>query len=322
MCKTIRDVKTHLANPEFEIDEPLIGTYGAEVEEPKFGHNGVRYYPVHLWDYTGTIKAYAPEAGWPDIVDGAASKLHCGILLKPDRWGSSQAVIHPLPDLGPERSPMELLPAHVAPEIENLERLVDLFECLKTPAYRRFLEQVFRDDVFTRTFVTAPASGYCHHVETGGLLAHSLEVAEAVKAAVRGIEGIPSMFKEAAIITGLLHDAGKASLMGPDAKHYPRLRHQHEDLLEFALCGPLDSLKADNLDAASALWGTIKAYLTGNTYNMPLASLIRGADGASAQGSAIRIHGHAIKGAYWSKLGGRRPVWIPPQSVEPGILQR
>lgn len=313
MCKTVVDVKCLLANPEFEIDVPVTGTFGAEIGKPGAGRNGVAYYPVDLWDYTGSVRAFAPKADWEGILPGPRSTLECGIEVRRDRHGQAQAVLRPTRETDNPRSSIELLPGHVAPNVEDLERLVDLANAMRTPAYRAFLENVFRDQPFTQPFVTLPASKSCHHTDAGGLLAHSLEVAEALKAATRELPNTPELFAEAAVVVALLHDAGKVLLRGPDGHRYPCRHHDHDKLLELALSAPLTRLKETHKDAAAALWGTIKAYQTGDTYNMPLAGVIRGLDGASAQNSGIKAHLASSPHLYWTNLGGRRAVWIPPK---------
>ncbi len=319
MCRTILDVKNLLATPEFETDQPLTGTFGAEIGKPKSGQNGVAYYPVDLWDYTGSIRAFAPMADWQGILSSQPSTLECGIELQRDRHGEAQAVLHPALEADNRRSPIELLPAHVAPNVDDLQRLVDLADALRTPAYREFLENVFRDQRLTRLFVTLPASKSCHHSEAGGLLAHSLEIAEALKAATRELPDTPVIFAEAAIVVALLHDVGKVLLRGPGGHRYPCQHHAHDELLELALMGPLARLKQTDQDALGVLWGTIKAYQSGDTYNMPLAGVIRGLDGTSAQNSGIKTHLASNPGYYWTKLGGRRPVWIPPDLIHPSV---
>ncbi|WP_018866228.1 MULTISPECIES: TraI domain-containing protein [unclassified Thioalkalivibrio] len=312
MCRTVVDVKSLLANPEFEIDVPVTGIFGAEIGKPSSGRNGVAYYPVYLWDYTGSVRAFAPMTDWQEIHPGRPATLECGIELQRDRNGQVQAVLHPTLDTDNQRPSIELLPGHVAPNVQDLERLVDLANALRTPAYRAFLENVFRDLSFTQPFVTLPASKSCHHTDAGGLLAHSLEVAEALKAATRELPNTPVLFAEAAVVVALLHDAGKVLLRGPDGHRYPCRHHEHDKLLEFALSAPLTQLKETHKDAAGALWGTIKAYQTGDSYNMPLAGVIRGLDGTSAQNSGVKTHLASNPGCYWTTLGGRRPVWIPP----------
>lgn len=312
MCKTVVDVKNLLANPEFEIDVPVTGTFGAEIGKPRSGRNGVAYYPVDLWDYTGSVRAFAPKTDWQGILPGPRSTLECRIELRRDRHGQAQAVLRPTRETDTPRSSIELLPGHVAPNVEDLERLVDLASALRTPAYRAFLENVFCDQSFTRLFVTLPASKSCHHTDAGGLLAHSLEVAEALKAATRELPNTPELFAEAAVVVALLHDAGKVLLRGPAGHRYPCRHHDHDHLLELALSGPLTRLKQTNQNATGVLWGTIKAYQSGDTYNMPLAGVIRGLDGTSAQNSGLKTHLTSNPGYYWTKLGGRRPVWIPP----------
>lgn len=319
MCKTVADVKSLLANPEFEIDVPVTGTFGAEIGKPRSGRNGVAYYLVDLWDYTGSVRAFAQKTEWQGILPGPRSMLECGIELRRDRYGQAQAVLRPTRETDNPRSSIELLPGHVAPNVEDLERLVDLANSLCTPAYREFLENVFRDQSFTELFVTLPASKSCHHTDAGGLLAHSLEVAEALKAATRELPNTPVLFAEAAVAVALLHDAGKVLLRGPDGHRYPCRHHEHDKLLEFVLSAPLTRLKETHKDAAAALWGTIKAYQTGDAYNMPLAGVIRGLDGTSAQNSGIKTHLASNPGYYWTTLGGRRPLWIPPALDHPSV---
>lgn len=95
--------------------------------------------------------------------------------------------------------------------VRRLDRLVH--ECVEERAKRlgwRYGEQVRRLFEFLRTrtdFLTAPASAYYHLSIPGGLVMHSVAVAEtAVK--LRDLL-MPDLPLDSVLLTGLAHDAGK-----------------------------------------------------------------------------------------------------------------
>ncbi|MHC9543363.1 MAG: HD domain-containing protein [Vulcanimicrobiota bacterium] len=95
-------------------------------------------------------------------------------------------------------------------ESGNLERYEKLISCVKEryqaiTAFERFLRN-------STDWLTAPASTRFHCPFKGGLITHSLNVAETLLSLRESLA--PDISAESCVITGLYHDAGKVGIPG------------------------------------------------------------------------------------------------------------
>ena len=109
-------------------------------------------------------------------------------------------------------NPIQLIPRRELANPTAAARLQDVIDGLELPALRHFLMRVFEDAALARTYLAAPASQAHHHAYPGGLVDHSLQVAE--------IAGRALVVEEPAIVAltkvaGLLHDLGKVRALKP-----------------------------------------------------------------------------------------------------------
>ena len=82
-----------------------------------------------------------------------------------------------------------------------MKRVIDLLKRINRPGTDNLIE-------YLNASSYATARCYSHHKETGGLVAHSLEVYELMK------KENPNLPEESIAICALLHDLGKARLRG------------------------------------------------------------------------------------------------------------
>lgn len=85
-------------------------------------------------------------------------------------------------------------------------RLDELVASIREPHLARLLGLFFNDPEFRRAFLEAPAAKRIHHNYLGGLLEHSLEVAELVETVATFA---PQLHRDLALTGALLHDIGK-----------------------------------------------------------------------------------------------------------------
>jgi 3'-5' exoribonuclease len=89
---------------------------------------------------------------------------------------------------------------------EMLSRLQEMVYSVQNPFLKKLLESFFNDAHFMAEFKHAPAAMYYHHAYIGGLLEHSLDVAELCLA----LQKIHTELDKDLLIAGaLLHDVGK-----------------------------------------------------------------------------------------------------------------
>jgi 3'-5' exoribonuclease len=208
---------------------------------------------------------------------------------------------------------LDLLPAHRCPRAGLLERLARLTEQVTIDPLAHFLDLALgREELFD--FLAAPASVGYHHGYPGGLLEHSLEVAEALAAMAH-----PSgQERELAIVGGLFHDLGK--IRSFDEKLRITLLGRligHEALTLELLAQPLaelDWLWAEGAAALRAVWSAQK---TGLARRLSIATAVQGADWVSAaRGNEARAFGRGQGG--WAR-SNHQGYWRPrlPEGLEP-----
>jgi 3'-5' exoribonuclease len=100
----------------------------------------------------------------------------------------------------------DFLPVSKYPVEELLARLHQKVKSLSIDHFRRLMESFLGDPEFLRRYSTAPAAKSMHHVFLGGLLEHSLAVADLAEDVC---QRYPDLQRDLLIVGALLHDVGK-----------------------------------------------------------------------------------------------------------------
>ena len=197
-----------------------------------------------------------------------------------------------------------------AAAVHRLDRILD--EALTHAPLRAFLRDVFSDRALRAAFLRAGASRDYHHSDTGGLLAHSIDVVDRLAAITRD-ERDP-LQRQCALLVGLLHDVGKlASVLTGHRCFWSR---EHAQLNAPLLERPLYRLRQQDEEA----WITLHYLFSVVAGNVPagrmaVATLLRTIDQYSAardgQQRAFAQHAGAGRIAAISPTtGGPRRVFI------------
>ena len=118
---------------------------------------------------------------------------------------SLQVIVQRLEDLVPEDDISNLLP-HGDFDVQAYKnKLANYIKAVRTPGLRMLLETIFSGNTY-EAFVSNPAGTRLHHAYIGGLLQHSVDVADLAVALAGQIEGVD---KDLIIAGALLHDLGK-----------------------------------------------------------------------------------------------------------------
>lgn len=105
------------------------------------------------------------------------------------------------------------------PEMQT--RFIELKNSVKEPHLRKLLDDIFDDESYFEGFSSAPASIQLHSAAIGGLLHHTLNVAELC---LRIIELHPDLDRDLVLAGALLHDIGKV----PSFKVTSNITQTHE----------------------------------------------------------------------------------------------
>jgi 3'-5' exoribonuclease len=201
---------------ELSDGEQVAGAFVVRERERRQKRNGEDFLRVVLADKTGTVPAIA----W----DGVAECFECcapgsivivsGSFAIHSQFGR-QIKLAAVRPAGPGEYDPEQLAEGPLRSVELLETdLRALIDTVQNPSLRELLDRFFGAETQSWSrFREAPAAKHYHQAYAGGLLEHSLSVAQAVSAAANFFPGID---REIAVTGAILHDIGKTEAYNDD----------------------------------------------------------------------------------------------------------
>jgi 3'-5' exoribonuclease len=171
--------------------------------------NGKPYMTLKLMDRTGEVEGRVWDrveelSGLFDKDDFVRVAGKASVYL-----GRMQLVVQRLEKMAEKDVDLgDYLPVSRRTVEEMLAELRQLVAGLEAPHYRQLMEAFLADEQFLQHFVQAPAAKSIHHAYLGGLLEHSLAVAQLADDISRRYLGV----QRDLLLTGaLLHDIGKVA---------------------------------------------------------------------------------------------------------------
>lgn len=248
-------------------------------------NGGDKHWRLQLVDHSGTLEAYADgsafqvcerQAGFPVFDIEALARWYKGQLYAELR--------HAEPTTVQPGEALDVLPRPLCQPPEKLDRLVEIVRSLSVPALRDFVDIVLRNDAVALPFLSLPGSLIHHHAHAGGLLEHSIEVAEIVAS-------LPSFSiheQEIAIVAALFHDIGKTRTLDRQGRMTAAGHLVNHDAFTLELCAPgLKRLDQTWPEAAQLLRHIWTASYSGSRYGTPpksaVVQAVRMADRFSAE---------------------------------------
>ncbi|HSD25371.1 MAG TPA: HD domain-containing protein [Solirubrobacterales bacterium] len=196
--------------------DEVAGAFVVRERERRQKRNGEDYLRVVLADKTGTVPAVAWEAVAEcfEVCAPGSIVLVSGSFSIHPQFGR-QIKLAAVRAAGPDEYDAEQLAEGPARSVDLLETdLRELIATVQNQSLRMLLERFFGPE--TRTWVRfreAPAAKHYHQAYAGGLLEHTLSVAQAVSAAANFFPGID---REIAVTGAMLHDIGKTEAYNDD----------------------------------------------------------------------------------------------------------
>jgi 3'-5' exoribonuclease len=131
----------------------------------------------------------------------------------------------------------ELIPQTLVPESGRLplEKLVTLFNGIREEPLRYFLGRVLTDPDISSRYVRCRASVRHHHHEVGGLLSHSVDVAQRCLMSTYDLD---RPMQEVVVVAALLHDIGKLETVGESGKRPLLASWVHHEALTLEILAP------------------------------------------------------------------------------------
>ena len=197
--------------------DEISGAFVVRERERRQKRNGEHYLRVVLADKTGTVPAVAWDgvAECFEICAPGAIVLVSGAFSVHPQFGR-QIKLAAVRAAGPGEYDAEQLAEGPGRPVELLEAdLRELIATVQNNSLRALLERFFGAETATwARFREAPAAKHYHQAYAGGLLEHTLSVAQAVSAAANFFPGID---REIAVTGAMLHDIGKTEAYNEDA---------------------------------------------------------------------------------------------------------
>ncbi|MSO40677.1 MAG: HD domain-containing protein [Solirubrobacterales bacterium] len=192
------------------------GAFAVRERDLRQKRNGEDFLRLILADRSGTVPAIA----WADVSECFEAAEPGGVVFVVGRYSVHQQFGKQIriesirPAVEGEYDPEALVEAPARP-VEGLEAdLRELLATIQRPQLRELLERSFGPETESwKRFREAPAAKYYHQAYAGGLLEHTLSVAQSVSAASSFFPGID---RDVAITGALLHDIGKTEAYNDD----------------------------------------------------------------------------------------------------------
>jgi len=218
---------------------------------------------------------------------------------------------------------LQSLPRVYSPVPDIFDKLVATVQSLQSECLRAFLTRVLERKDRLEAFLNAPASVNYHHAYPGGLLEHSLNVANNAVAMLRLNEPAMSrLMQETCFVAGLLHDIGKTYTYDSKGKPNAAWKLCSHDAFTLEACAyGLAYLDKHAPDLAIMLRHVWTCASPGARYGqkaaITLARYIRDADGQSAMADN-QIRAFRTKSHWGFSRLGQNLFWRPEVSnVQP-----
>jgi 3'-5' exoribonuclease len=196
--------------------EQFSGAFVVRERELRQKKNGEDFLKLVLGDKTGTVPAIA----WDRVAECFEACAPGAVVVVTGRFAihpqfGRQIKMASVRAAEPHEYVQEDMAEGPAKSLEQLEdELRRLLDTIQSPLLRGLLDRFFGAETASwERFREAPAAKHYHQAYAGGLLEHSLSVAQAVSAAANFFPGID---REIAVTGALLHDIGKTEAYNDD----------------------------------------------------------------------------------------------------------
>ncbi len=177
-------------------------------KEIRFKKTGGEYLFLVLADKTGTLSGFMWENSevFKDKVD-SGDIIHVNGLTR-EYNGALQVTVHKVRKLAPDSCDIaDFVRSTEKNTEETFETFLELLrEEVRMPPLRALLETVFSDPVIRGRFVNHPAAKALHHAYIGGLLEHTLSVAQLC---LKISEHYPGLNRSLLLAAAAVHDLMK-----------------------------------------------------------------------------------------------------------------
>jgi 3'-5' exoribonuclease len=298
---------------DFADGEEVSSVFVVRERELRQKKNGEDFLRVVLGDRTGTVPAIAWEAvaeGFEACSPGAIVVVAGRFSVHP-QFGKQIKLTSVRPAEPGEYEADDLVEAPVQP-LDRLESdLRSLIETVQHPSLRALLDRFFGEGTPSwNRFREAPAAKHYHQAYRGGLLEHTLSVAQGVSATAALFPGID---RDIAVTGAILHDIGKTEAYNDDALAIEltdagRL-HAEIPLGYYKVRREIEGIEGFDPDLAEAILHIILSHHGSLEHGSPVvpctreATLVHMIDNLGGKlGSFDRLEKELAEGESWSRF--------------------
>jgi len=197
----------HLFLKDLKAGDEVTCVYFCKNAKIRSAKNGQRFVQSEIQDRTGILPGFFWNAT-DKVVALFENDGHRQLLARAEKFqGHIQLNIKEAIEVPQDRVDAALYIPTAPIDLEAYkQRLLALGSRLKKPGFVALFKAFFEDKTFLDGFVAAPAAREMHHAYFGGLLYHSVTVAESAE---RLAASYPALDKDLLIMGALLHDIGK-----------------------------------------------------------------------------------------------------------------
>lgn len=206
-----RMTKQPLQLDKLPIKQIFSGMFRIGISKAGEVRNGVNYTNIELHDASGFQVGQCEST----VINWLPSKPYQLVNVKGYfEQNANQSIVH-IMEIYPTNDFINIgtilsLPRKLCADSSWLERLITLRRKIESPALGRFVDMMFTDDEIALAFLQVPASTKYHHNDIGGLLEHSVEVAEITSKQ----DYVNEEMRDIAVVAALFHDIGKVRTLG------------------------------------------------------------------------------------------------------------
>ncbi|MGL4738763.1 MAG: 3'-5' exoribonuclease YhaM family protein [Cellulosilyticaceae bacterium] len=191
---------------ELRADTPVKGNFLCKYKQMLKNKSGKEYYTLKLQDRTGVIdsKIWAVHPGISPFQVDDVVYVEGDVISYQDNLQLNVNKIHPL---APGNYDLKAFLPHTAKDLELLQKqLMAMIDEMNNPYIKQLVETIFYDEVIYERFINHGAAKAVHHAYLGGLIDHSITVAQIGAYMSTLYQGVN---KDLVVAGCLLHDIGK-----------------------------------------------------------------------------------------------------------------
>jgi 3'-5' exoribonuclease len=237
--------------------------------------NNNPFWLITIADATGTLTMYSRDKGniYNCLQPQGLAEVEAKVMTSGTQYFYQCESIRPAEHANNRFESLQQLPKSLCPKPEAVDLMIQLVGSISQPCLTRFVVDVLSKPEVGIAYIQHPGSINHHHNYSGGLLEHSVEVAQYFHDESK----ISSHDRDLGIVASLLHDIGKTQCYTSNVNYTAKGYLVSHDSLTLEICAAaLSTLAKQNAGYANQLRHAWTCYSPNSRYGFkPKTSLAR-----------------------------------------------